>query len=229
LEYWNQLQVMVGADGDSQLTLLKAGRQLLESAESPLPVVPGPAVSVALDPQEAVFLFGYREARLRQELKESAAEARRLKREPLADWNDHVNRTIALANAYGTRLLAECFRVAIADCGDDAGARVLRTLFSLWAAGHVERHAGWFLSQGCITREAVDHLSSDCDRLCAGIEPHVLELVSAFDFDDALWHESNAEGDQSVVPHSFVTPSASECKSGSFPVEGLLAADVREA
>jgi len=229
LDYWQQLQGFVSAEGDNQLMLLKAGRQLLNSSESPLPVVPGPAVSAALDPQEAVFLFGYREARLKQELKESAGEARRRTRDPLAIWNDNVNRTIALANAYGTRLLAECFRVAIADCGDEAGARVLRKLFSLWAAGHVERHAGWFLSQGCITREAVDHLSSDCDRLCAGIEPHVFELVNAFGCDDTLLRAPVARTDSVAAHHSFVTPIATERKSGAFPVKGGRVAEIREA
>jgi acyl-CoA oxidase len=229
LDYWNHLQDLVSAEGDNQLMLLKAGRQLLDGTDSPLPVVPGPAVSAALDPQEAVFLFGYREARLKQELKESAGEARRRQRDPLLAWNDNVNRTIALANAYGARLLAECFRVAIADCGDDAGARVLRTLFSLWAAGHVDRHAGWFLSQGCITREAVDHLSSDCDRLCAGIEPHVFELVNAFGIDDTLLREPQAQRDTMACHDSLAAPIVSERKSGAFPVEGLCALEVREA
>jgi acyl-CoA oxidase len=226
LDFWQQIQGFVTTEGDHQLMLFKAGRELLDSTESSLPVLPGAAVSVALDPQEAVFLFGYREARLKQELKDSSSDGGRRTGEPMVVGNDNVDRTLALANAYGTRLLAECFRVAIADCGDEAGARVLRTLFSLWAAGHVERHAGWFLSQGCITREAVEHLQSDCDRLCAGIEPHVPELVNAFGFDDILLRAPIAEDDYRAANDS---PLAAEHKSGAFPIEGARAAEVREA
>jgi acyl-CoA oxidase len=229
LDYWNQLQSWVTEEDDNQLLLLKAGRQLLESPESPLSVIPGPAVSAALDPQEAVFLFAHREGRLKQELKESIGEARRRTAEPLAIWNDHVNLTIALAKAYGTRLLAECFRVAITDCVDEAGKRALRTLFSLWALDRVDCHAGWFLSQGCISREAVEHLASDRDRLCAGIEPHALELVNAFGIDNTLLRAPIAEDDYLAAYDALVTTPTTRYKSGAFGVGGVEGLEIKDA
>jgi acyl-CoA oxidase len=219
LDYWNQLQGLITAEGDNQLMLLKAGRQLFDGADSPLPVLAGPAISAVLGPEQAVFLFRYREAWLKHELKQSTGEGRRRTRDPQAIWNENVNRTIALANAYGTKLLAECFGAAIADCEDAASARALCALFSLWALGHVERHAGWFLSQGCISREAVLDLPSDRDRLCARIEPQVLELIDAFGIDNALLRVPIAEDDYVAAYDSFVAPTASKHDSGAFPVE----------
>lgn len=219
LDYWNQLQGLVTAEGDNQLMLLKAGRQLFDSPESPLPDVPPPAESAALEPREALLLFGYREARLKQELKESTGEARRRTRDALTIWNDNVNRTIALSNAHGTRLLAESFESAIKACGDEAGAHVLRLLFSLWALAQIERHAGWFLSQGCISRQAVESLPSDRDQLCASIEPHVLELVAAFGIDNTLLRAPIAEDDYVAAYDSFVAAPATRRRSGAFAID----------
>jgi acyl-CoA oxidase len=217
LDYWRQIQSFVTAEGNNQL-MLKVGRQLVDSPDSPLPVVRRPAGSAALDPKEAVFLFRYREAWLRQELKESVGEAQRRTHDALAIWNENVNRTLALANAYGTRLLAECFGTAIAECEDVASTSLLRVLFSLWALDRVERHAGWYLSQGCISCRAVEDISSDRDRLCAGIEPHVHELIDAFGIDNALLRAPSAEDDYLAAYDAFVAPPAPRHDSGAFPL-----------
>jgi len=219
LDYWNQIQGLITAEGDNQLMLLKAGRQLFDSPDAALPVIPPCATSAALEPEQAVLLFAYREARLKHELKESTGVARRRTRDALEIWNDNVNRTIALANAYGTRTLAERFETAIAACTDSAGALVLRRVFSLWALGHVERHSGWFLSQGCISKEAIENLPADRDRSCASIEPHVHDLVEAFGIDNTLLRVPIAEDDYVAAYDALVAPMVTRAKSGAFSLD----------
>jgi acyl-CoA oxidase len=211
-EYWNQLQGVITAEGDNQLMLLKAGRQLFDRPDSS-PAPPASAVnSCALDPSQALSLFRFREARLKQALQHGAAGARRRSRDPLAIWNDNVNRTLALAEAYGIRLLAEAFAASIADCRDEAGADALGSLFSLWAFGHVNRQSGWFLSQGCITGAAVENSDSDRDHLCAKLEPHAWDLVNAFELDNTLLQAPIAEADY-VAEYYALTSSAADAPS----------------
>jgi acyl-CoA oxidase len=219
LEYWNQLQGLITAEGDNQLMLLKAGRQLFDEPGTVPLVAPRPAASAALAHEHAVLLFRFREAHRKEELRASAGETRRVLREPLAIWNENVNRTLSLANAYGSRVLAECFGAAIDDCRDADAARALESLFALWALGQVEREAGWFLSRGSITRECVETIARERDRLCAAIEPYAHSLVNAFGIDNKLLRVPIAEDDYVAAYHAFVQaagPVLSE--SGTFRI-----------
>ena len=218
LEYWTQLQGVITAEGDNQLMLLKAGRQLYDnptllSADAPPPIASAPT------PEAVVAVLRFRESRLRQELKDGAAESRRRSREPLTIWNDNVNRTLALATAHGARIVAECFHAAIAECYDADGVAALRTLFSLWAHGQLERHAGWFLSEGCLAREWVSGAPSERDRLCANLELHAESLVAAFDIDNAVLRAPIAEDDYVATYHALSdAPDTSLRGSGTYRI-----------
>jgi acyl-CoA oxidase len=217
MEYWNQVQGIVTAEGDNQLMLLKAGRQLFDLPDAAAVMLEGPAASCALDPGPAVSIFRFREDRLKQALKQGAAEARRRSRDPLAIWNDNVHRTLALATAHATRLMAEYFAAAVADCQDETSARALSVLLSLWALDQVDRHAGWFLSQGCITAAAAENAESDRDRLCAELEPHAPELVDAFGIDNTLLRAPIAEDDYIAAYHAFAKGEVGGPTSGTYP------------
>ena len=218
LEYWTQLQGAITAEGDNQLMLLKAGRQLFDGpslvgADAP------PAACGPLTPEAMVALFRFREARLREDLKDGAAAARRRTREPLAIWNDNVNRTLALATAHGARIVAECFYAACAECHDADGAALLRTLFCLWAVAHIERHAGWFMGEGCLERSFAAEAPSERDRLCASLEPHVESLVAAFGLDNRVLRAPIAEDDYVATYHALSdTPDTSLRGSGTYRV-----------
>ena len=203
LEYWTQLQGAITAEGDNQLMLLKAGRQLFDSPTLLDADAPPPLPSGALPPEAVVALLRFREARLRQELKDGAADSRRRTREPLAIWNDNVNRTLALANAHGARIVAECFYAAIAECHDASGAVVLSTLFSVWAHAQLERHAGWFMAERCLGREWACAAPAELDRLCASLEPHAESLVAAFGVDNAVLRAPMAEDDYVATYHAL--------------------------
>ena len=210
LESWMQLQDVITAEGDDQLMLLEAGRQLLEHPTLPGAEAPPPSAG-SLTPEVAVALLRFREARLRDELEGGAAAARRRSREPRAIWNDHVNRTLALATAHGARIVAECFCAAVAECHDASGAELLRTLSSLWAHGQIERDAGWFMGAGCLARGWVTNAPSARDQLCAGLEPHAEALVAAFGLNNAALRAPSAEPDQ-VATHDALPDT---CRGGS--------------
>jgi acyl-CoA oxidase len=222
MEYWNQVQGIVTAEGDNQLMLLKAGRQLFDRADCAAPALGGPADSCALNPNQAVSLFRFREGRMKQALKHGAAEARRRSRDALAIWNDNVHGTLALAKAHGTRLMAEYFAAALADCQDETSARALRTLFSLWALDQVDRHGGWFLSQGCITGAAVENVESERDRLCVELEPHALELVEAFGIDNTVLKAPIAEDDYVAAYYALARGDAGGPTSRTYPTTHAL-------
>lgn len=194
LEYWNQVQGVITAEGDNQLMLLKVGRQLLESGMPALVRPPKIGDLSALDPDACVALFRFREASLKKEILSDVLRLRTTK-DAFAVWNQHVNGTLALAAAYGERFVAECFQEALDGVRDAETKSILGRLFALWAARVVERHAGWFLAEGCLSNGAVKDAANARDRLCAAIQPHAKELADAFGFDNALLRAPIAESD----------------------------------
>lgn len=187
IEYWNQLQGVITAEGDNQLMLLKVGRQLWDSGSSvtsELPRSPALGDLSSAEPEELVDLFRFREARLVDALRANVVVALGRTRDSFAVWNDNVNGTIAAATAYGVRVIAECFAAAVRGAQDARAEQQLRLLFALWSTAQVERHAGWFLAQDGLTASAVTGLPRIADGLCAELEPSVSTLVNAFAFDE---------------------------------------------
>lgn len=193
-EYWNQAQGVITAEGDNQLMLLKVGAQL--AAVPSLPPVarrtwdhPAP-----LDPRLALELFSLREHRLIEELKASLS-ARRSAADAFSAWNDSVNLALTTAEAHGQRLVAECFVAAMDEAREEENHRSLATLGALWSLERIERQAGWFLSEGCLTTRTVKELLRTRDRLCAELAPLAESLGEAFGLDNSLLHAPIAEDD----------------------------------
>jgi acyl-CoA oxidase len=203
VEYWNQLQGVITAEGDNQLMLLKVGRQLWDagpSASSELPPELGELSSA--EPEDFVDLFRFREARLVDALRANVVAALGRTRDSFAVWNDNVNGTIAAATAYGIRVIAECFAAAVRGAQDVQAARQLRLLFALWSMAQMERHAGWFMAQSALTASAVNALPRTVNGLCADLEPHALELVDAFGFDNTELQAPIASDDYVAAYHA---------------------------
>jgi acyl-CoA oxidase len=195
LEYWNQVQGVITAEGDNQVMLLKVGRQLFDQGGAPVAAPQPPSPNTPLEAELAIRLLRFREAKLLEELRGSIAEFRRRTREPFAIWNEHVNGTIALASAHGVRLVAECFLQAIESCRNSESERGLKALFSLWTLGEIERHSAWFSSVGVSFAHWLVTLPRLRDALCESIEPDAELLTSAFDLDNAILQAPIAESD----------------------------------
>jgi acyl-CoA oxidase len=203
LEYWNQLQGVVTAEGDNQLMLLKVGRMLFDQRDDGVPEAPSVLTS-RLDPDQVVSLLRYREACLKEALEVNVGVTRRVTRDPFAIWNDNVNATLALASAHGTRLVAQNFRDAVADCRDTASREHLATLFSLWSAAQIERVAGWFIARGCLSREWLSGATRARDTLCAALEAHVEALAGAFGLENSVLRVPIAESDYVSAYHALL-------------------------
>ena len=113
---------------------------------------------------------------------------------------------MAVAEAHGDRIVAGRFVAAVEDARDDDTRDALGTLCALWMLGRIERHAGWFLAEGCLTGRTVKDLGRMRDRLCAETEPHANALAEAFDLDNTLLQAPIAEPDYvraySTLPRS---------------------------
>jgi acyl-CoA oxidase len=194
LEYWNQVQGIVTAEGDNQLMLLKVGRQLRDVAFD-LPILPERVDDLTtLDPRGCLSLLRFRECRMRQELCGEVASEHPA-RSTFALWNENVNGTIVLGATYGERFIAECFEAELRSTGDTELADWLGKLFSLWSLDLLERHSGWFLAEGCLTGRAVKQMPRIRDRLCSAIEPHAPALVEAFGLENSILRAPIAEDD----------------------------------
>lgn len=203
LEYWNQLQGIVTAEGDNQLMLLKVGRMLFDQRDEGVPEAPS-VVTSRLDPDQVVSLLRYREACLKEALAVSVGVTRRATRDPFTVWNENVNATLALATAHGTRLVAQNFRDAVADCRDTASRELLATLFSLWSAAQIERDAGWFIARGCLSQEWLSGATRARDTLCAVLEAHAQTLAGAFGLDNSILRVPIAESDYVSAYHALL-------------------------
>ena len=188
------MQGVITAEGDNQMMLLKVGRQLLESGMPVLASPPRISDLTTLDADQCVAVLRFREACLQRELLSELFRSRTTK-DSLAVWNQHVNGTLALGAAYGERFVAECFRTALGAARDAETRNVLERLFALWAVRVVERHAAWFMAEGCLTNGAVKGIANARDRLCSAIEPDAKELTEAFGFDNAVLRAPIAEDD----------------------------------
>lgn len=203
VEYWNQLQGVITAEGDNQLMLLKVGRQLWDSGPSVASDSPPELGELSsAEPEEWVALFRFREARLVSALRADVVEALGRKRDSFAVWNDNVNGTMAAATAYGVRVIAECFAAAVRNAQDVQVERQLRLLFALWSTVQVERHAGWFLAQHGLTASAVRGLPRTTNALCAELEPYARTLTDAFGFDNTELQAPIAADDYVAAYHA---------------------------
>jgi acyl-CoA oxidase len=195
LQYWNELQGLITAEGDNHLMLLKVGRQLLE-ADAAYPSAPPALDDLAmLDPERLVALLEFREARLQEQLRAEFGACARQARGPFFVWNQNVNRTITLASAHGESLIGSSFAAAIG-CVRDAALRAsLSRLCSLWGLGVLERHAGFFLAEGSIPAHALAALPVERDRLCDAVAADSAALIAAFAVDNAVLRAPIAEDD----------------------------------
>jgi len=175
LDYWNQIQGLITAEGDNQLMLLKVGRSLLDAPDRVAPADPPPIFDFD-DPGRIVQLARYRELQLCRVLQQKISFSRSHSRDPLAIWNDNVSGVLDLARAFGARLVAENFQESV--FGLDTNARrLVLPLFQLWAVHEVMTNAAWFLAEGCISHNLYRSIPEQTDHLLGEIEGSLDELL----------------------------------------------------
>lgn len=181
--YLNQVQGIITAEGDNQLVLLKAAREMMTGLHYDLPEATDartPEARELLDPDFHADLLRFRERCLCMELRESMRKALAEGQESFAAWNDHVNRALDLARARGERVLLEQFQRAVRDARSRESRSALERLYSLYALRLLERDSGWLLAEGALAAAQVKALPGEIDVLCGAILPDVGALVDAF-------------------------------------------------
>ena len=79
--------------------------------------------------------------------------------------------------------------------------RALQRQFS-----QIERHAGCFLAEGCLSRQRIREAPRQRLALCAEIEPHLGELTAAFGLDNAVLSAPIAEDDYVDAYAGYLRP-----------------------
>jgi acyl-CoA oxidase len=194
IEFWNQAQGVITAEGDNQLMLLKVGGQLATEASRPIRARPVWAHPAPLLPELCLELLRFREHRLQEELRTSMAR-RTSTADAFSWWNDEVSLVLAAAEAHGDRVIVEGFVAAVNAARDEATRCALATLCSLWSVGRIERHAGWFLAEACVTARTVGAMRRVRDALCAETALFATALVAGFEMDNSLLQAPIAEDD----------------------------------
>jgi len=196
VEFLNQVQGVITAEGDNQLMLLKCGRQLWDECPAPYERTPAMLSDISTcTARELLELFRTREARTLLALRRSVRASLQTTRNSFSVWNQNVNVTIAAATAHGLRIVAESFFHALGETRNPQAAHWLGRLFLLWGIGHLERNAGWYLVWGCLTKDCAARLPQAKDQLCAELEPHAMVLADAFDFDNTELQAPIADDD----------------------------------
>jgi acyl-CoA oxidase len=213
IDYLNQVQGLVTAEGDNQLMLLKVGRQLWDAGVPSAPPEPPRLDDVgSATAQQLLSLFRFRESRVAHELRASVFEMRGRTRAAFSIWNENVNATMSAASSHGLCLIAESFCNAIEEARDGTVSVALTALFRLWCAEQLERSAGWFLAHGCLDTATVLDLSRKRDEQCAIIEASGGPLADAFGFDNSILQAPIAEEDYTERYDSFFRDAEVGCR-----------------
>lgn len=215
--YLNQTQGLITAEGDNQLVLMKAAREMMTGQDYAPPQVAVDVEPGARDLHDASFqthLFRLRERRRCLALTEGMQKAIAEGTDPFTAWNAHVNAAIALARARGERVRVEQFQASLENVREPATHAALVRIASLHALMMLRRDAGWFLSEGCITAEQVRALDGEIDQLCAELEPDAEALAEGFDISNALLRSPIASRDYIAAYDARTRDAGAICEAG---------------
>lgn len=99
------------------------------------------------------------------------------------ECQDHA---MSLANAHIEHLVAKIFQDAISACEDEALAKQLDTLRSLYVLSAVEADLGWYLENEYMQGSKARAVRKQVNRLCQDVRRQAIPLVAAFAIPDAL-------------------------------------------
>jgi acyl-CoA oxidase len=189
LGFWTQIQGLITAEGDNQIVLLKAARQMLAREHYEPPEIleqPQPARRSLADPAFQAALLRQRERGQLAALDAGVAEALARGDDLFDAWNDHVNPALELARSHGVRFVFEEFDAAVERVAEVSARRVLRQLCSLFALREIARSSGWLLAEGALTPAQVKALPRTLDDHCAALLPYAGELTACWGLSNEL-------------------------------------------
>jgi acyl-CoA oxidase len=169
LPWWVANQGFVTAEGDNQIVLLKAARQMAMGEGYCEPLVRDASSREGLELASVDLhrtLLREREVRKVADLRDGM-KARLERGEGIFEvWNDHTNLAIETGEAHGVRLIHEEFSVAPEKATSRRARQALTRLCQLFGLEELAADLGWFLMEGLLTPSQAREISSERERLC---------------------------------------------------------------
>ncbi|MYS24513.1 Acyl-coenzyme A oxidase, partial [Streptomyces sp. DvalAA-14] len=167
---------VITAEGDNEVIMIKAGRQLLDEPDA---VLTGTDTDTDTAPESGtgtgteaareddvpaagtgrwwLWLLGRRARGLRQEILAGLRAGERARGSVFATWNDQVAQVRQLAETCGRRSAAAALFAAADRAADPAARAVLADLAELYTLRCVDEDFGWFVGRGLLgPKEAAD-------------------------------------------------------------------------
>lgn len=184
-DYLGIAQGLLTAEGDIQVLRLTAGRHLVANKSySPLPVV---ASNITGLDDVATWLDLFR-AREHYHYERTASGLRAALGSGTAfdRWNRNIHDAMQLADAYASRCALESFLNAAAKAPDADSHAALHLTAKLFVLDYVTAHAGLYLADGYVSRDAFMSLDGEYAAACRQLTAYLPLLVDAFAIDEKI-------------------------------------------
>ncbi|MFF3333602.1 acyl-CoA dehydrogenase [Streptomyces sp. NPDC002888] len=212
------LEGAITAEGDNLVIWVKAAAEMVFEHRTDVSAEPGPP----LEQRELTNLDFLRDllARIEKVWQDRTRTALRggPKGDPVGRWNAASPSALEMVSAHAGLNAADAFLTAIGQAEVPETRALLEDLCRLFLLRKVGEHTGDLLAEGHMTAHHVRALPLAIDRAIAGLAPHMMTLVDAFDLPkEFLAGIPIANGDyvDSVLPHT--APSCLGPVRTSFP------------
>ncbi|MFJ5531638.1 acyl-CoA dehydrogenase [Streptomyces sp. NPDC093261] len=168
----------ITAEGDNLVIWVKAASEMVFGHQSAKPeALPAgeltdlPFLRGLLAQVEAIW-----QARARTALREGPSG------DPVGRWNVTSSAALEMVSAHACLQAADAFAAAADQASDPRSAALLRSLCRLFLLRRLREHTGDLLAEGHLRPDQVRALPKTLDTTVAGLAPHMMTLVDAFDF-----------------------------------------------
>ncbi|MFE9096508.1 acyl-CoA dehydrogenase [Streptomyces sp. NPDC007264] len=167
----------ITAEGDNLVIWVKAASEMVfghrSAASDTLPagdLADLPFLRGLLAQVEAIW-----QARARTALREGPSG------DPIGRWNVTSAAALEMVSAHAQLQAADALAAAAARAADPTAGLLLDSLCRLFLLRQIREHTGDLLAEGYLTPDQVRALPQTLDTVIAGLAPHMMTLVDAFD------------------------------------------------
>jgi acyl-CoA oxidase len=185
---------VITAEGDNEVIMIKAGRQLLDEPDTALTGADAdmPAAGTG---RWWLWLLGQRALGLRQDILEGLRAGERARGSVFETWNGQVEQVRQLAESCGRRSAAAALFAAADRAADPAARAVLEALAEVYTLRCAEEAFGWFVGHGLLGPKEAVELEARRGRCHSELAGRLPLLTDAFAIPDAVLRSPLASDD----------------------------------
>jgi acyl-CoA oxidase len=184
--YWVGINGIVTAEGDNEIILLRAARELLVAHEyEPIAAAPAPQPAGLDSPEFLVWLVREHERLLRDRVT-SALGAADARSGVFDTWNDNLSEALELASVHALRLSMEHFLARTLEAAHPPSRAVLMRLFRLFALAELSPFTMALVASGTLSVALASGFHAERERLSAGLHDDTELLIDAFGLPNSL-------------------------------------------